>query len=95
MSKWESGISTNLCDLFSILGDCHVVYHFPNSTSNDSCFMPYNLHRATYFYSKFFQAGETLQPVLMAMAGPHCLDMIDENDQICISVLDSHRDPLS
>jgi len=93
MSNKESGISTNWSDLSSILGDCHAVYHFPNSTSNDSCFTHYDLHRVTSFSLDIFQEGEALQPVLMAMAGPHYLDMIDENDQIYLSVPDSHVIP--
>lgn len=86
---------TNQSDLSSILADCHAAYHFPNNTSNGSGFVHYDLHRVTSFSSNFCQANEALQPVLMVIASPHCLDMTDENDQIYLYVPDSHRDPLS
>jgi len=95
MSNWESGILTKSYDLSSILGDFHAVYHFPTSTSNESRFVHYDLHRVTSFSSDFCQAGEAIQLALMVMVGPHYLDMTDENDHIYLSIPDSHRDPLS
>lgn len=95
MSNWESGISTNRFDICSILGGCHVICHFPNSTSNGSRFMHYDLHHVTSFSSDFYQAGEELRPALMDMAGLHCLDMTNENDQIYLCIPNSHHDPIS
>lgn len=95
MSNLEFCISTKSFDISSILGKCHAVYHFPNNTSNDSHFMHYDLHRVTSLFSYFCQPGEALQPMLMAMTGPHCPETTDENDQIYLSVPNSHHDPLS
>jgi len=95
MSSWEFDISTNWSDFSSILGSCHAVYHFPNSTSNDSRFVHYDLHHVTSFFLDLCQPSEALQPTLMAMEGPHYLDMTNENDYIYLSVLDSHHDPIS
>ena len=95
MSNWESGISTDWFDFSSTLGGCHAVYHFPNITSNDSHSANYDLHHLTSFFLHFCQASEALWPALMVMAGPHCLDMTDENDKIYLFILDFHRDPIS
>jgi len=91
----ESSILTNWSDFSSILGGCHAIYHFPNSTSNDSHFTHYDIHHVTSFFLDFCQASGALRAMMMTMASPHCLDMTDENDQIYLSILDSHRDPLS
>lgn len=95
MSNLKSTISTNWFDFSPILGGCHVVYHFPNNTSNDSHFMHYDLHCVTYFFLDFYQAGKALQPTLMAMAGPHHLDMTNKNHHIYLFIPYSHHDPLS
>lgn len=68
------------------MGGCHVVYHFPKSTSNDSHFVHYDLHHVTSLFLKLCQEIEALQPALMTMAGPHYLDMTDANDHIYLSV---------
>jgi len=44
IANWEPNISTSPFDHSSILGDYHSTYHFPNSTSNDSCFTLFDLH---------------------------------------------------
>lgn len=74
IANWESDASISSSNHFSVFGDCHSAYHFPISTSNDSCFTPLDLHCSTSLYSCFFQEDEVLQPSLMVMAGPHCLD---------------------
>lgn len=79
-------------DNFSIFGDCHSVYHFPISTSNDNCFTHLDIHCSTSLYSCFFQASEALQPSLMDMIGLHCLGMTIDNDQIYFPLQYSHRD---
>lgn len=95
MSNWESGVSTDWSYFSSILGGCHAVYHFPNNTPNDSRFVHYDLHRVTSFFLDFCQASEALRHALMAMAGPHYLDITNKNDQIYLSISNSHHDPLS
>jgi len=95
MSNSESVISTDWSNFSYTLGGYHAVYHFPNITSNDSRFAHYYLHRVTSLFLDFYQASEALRPALMAMGGPHCLDMTDENDQVYLSISNAHNDPLS
>ena len=95
MSNWETNISTDQSDFSFILDGCHAVYHFPNNTTNDSHFTHYDLQHVASLFLYFCQASEAPRPALMAMVGPRCLDITDENDQIYPSISDSHRDPLS
>lgn len=95
IAKWESNASISSDDYFSVLGDFHSSYHFPISTSNDICFTPLDLHFSTYLSSYLCQAGEALHPSLIVMAGPHCLGMTAEYDQIYFPSEDSNHDPIS
>jgi len=73
--------------------NCHSLYHFPTSISNDSCFTSFDLHGSTSHYLDTCREVEPLQPSLMVMSGPHYLGMPPEYDQIHFPSQDSHPDP--
>jgi len=72
--------------------NCHSLYHFPTSISNDSCFTSFDLHGSTSHYLDTCREVEPLQPSLMVMSGPHYLGMPPEYDQIHFPSQDSHID---
>ena len=78
-----------------VSGDCHSTYHFPINTSNDTCFTSFDIYGLTSHYLGTCQAVEILLHSLMVMLGPHYLNMTNDNDQIYLSVPDSHHDPFS
>lgn len=94
ISDWESDIAIISSHHSSILGDCHSAYHFPNITSNDSCFMLSDIHHLTSLSPDLRQVDEALHPTHVVMACPHYLGMSVENDQTYFSLQDSHRDPV-
>lgn len=81
----------NPSDHYFFFDECHSFDHFPNIISNDIFFTSFGLRLSTSRYSEFFQVVEALQPSLMVMSGPHCLDMTTEYDQIYLPLQDSHH----
>ena len=91
ITSWESNALINSSNHYFLFYDCHSFYHFLTSTFNESCFTSFDLHRSTSHYSDFFRMVEALQPSLMVISSPHCLDMTAEYDNIHFPSQDSHR----